>query len=192
MKTFLSLFIVIILAVFSWWLQGLWSEKIEPAEQPASRFVDNFMDGVKIRYMNSEGRPHQTLQAQRVERYGGEDVSLIISPVLHLHSDSGVWIVRAERGEMPGSSDIIRLYDDVVIRRPDDSPQGPVRIETDYMQINTETEQAETDRPVHLTTDTLDLRSIGMTLDHKTGVVKFLSNVKGRYEIQADTRTRIQ
>ena len=181
MRTFISLIIVIALALFSFWFQALFKETPIVKVRKDEHFPDYFMENFSVTSLNTQGEPAYILTATRMEHFADDDSAELQQPVLELRSEKNNWRISARRASILADKTIIHLYDDVRVSRMSLDDRGPLQIDTEYLKIHTDDKIAETDRLAHLKTRELELDTRGMIFDSNQGIVKLKSEVKGRY-----------
>ena len=180
MKRLLTLSIFGIIVLAFWSLQNIDGNKDQAISDAAdSRFVDLFMRDFTLTAMNENGQPEYTLQASYFEHYNDGSNSLIEKPVIHLLQDNNNWLITAKTGELDNDNNLIILHDDVVMQQQ--QTEFPVRIETSQLKINTASQIARSDQPVHIIQKELNLRAKGLILNNSTGELELLASVKGNY-----------
>jgi lipopolysaccharide export system protein LptC len=182
MKTYISLAIVLALALLSWWFQDfIQDSSVTPAKKVA-HFADYFMQNFTITNMNEQGQPTYILQAKRLEHFADDDSIDIIEPVVHFKDSNGDWSIRAQKAQILADKNIIYFYQKVNVYRSASTTRGPLSIDTEYLKINTTSNIAETDALAHIKTQNFSLDTQGMVFDNKRGILKLKSNIKGVYE----------
>jgi len=181
MRTFISLIIVLALALLSFWFQDLFKETPIVQIKKETHYPDYFMENFSITSLNQQGKPTYILTARRLEHFADDNSAEIQQPVINFHSEQGDWTLSAERATILTDQTLIHLYDNVRIRRMTQDQRQPLSIDTDYLQINTATRIAETDQPAHLKSGQLELDTRGMMFDSNRGIVELRSQVKGLY-----------
>ncbi len=181
MKTFISLIIVFLIAVFSFWLQDIFKEAPIIKTKEDAHFPDYFMENFTITSMNENGQPAYILNAKRMEHFSDDDSAEFENPYIEFKDSNGNWSISAKRAHIVGDKNIIHLYNEVKVRRSISDTRGPLDIDTDYLKINTESEIAETHKLAHLKTKDVELDTLGMVFDNKQGILKLMSQVKGSY-----------
>jgi lipopolysaccharide export system protein LptC len=181
MKTFISLSIVILIALVSLWLQDYFQESPIIAPRKQEQFPDYFMDNFSITKMNPAGTTSYVMRAEKLEHFAGDNSTEIREPRVEFHDAGLIWTISARRARIEGDSDIIHLHDEVQIRRAGDSPRKHLAIDTSYLKVDPDNKIAETDQPAHIVAEGLDLNSHGMMFDGSRDILKLMSNVRGVY-----------
>ncbi|MDQ1363658.1 MAG: lipopolysaccharide export system protein LptC [Pseudomonadota bacterium] len=181
MKAFASLSIVIVLALFTLWLQDAFRETPLVPGARQKHFPDYFMEDFSLTQMNEQGLPAYVLRASRLQHYSDNNSSEITAPFIEIHDRQGDWSVTARRAVVYGETDIIHFYDDVKIRREKTPQREELAIDTSYLKIDAPKKIAETDQPTHIRSGRLELDTRGMLFDNSRDILKLTSSVKGHY-----------
>ncbi|MDH5483862.1 MAG: LPS export ABC transporter periplasmic protein LptC [Gammaproteobacteria bacterium] len=182
MRTSISLIIVLILALFSLWLQEAFKDVPIIAPKKDKHFPDYFMENFSLTKMNTAGQPDYILQARKMKHFADDDSSELDYPVIEFKQDQGDWSVSANSAVFMRQENIILLYTNVRIRRAGSASNAPLSIDTGYLKIHTENQLAETDQLAHIKTGALALDTKGMVFDNRQGILKLLSDVRGIYD----------
>ncbi|VAX05488.1 Lipopolysaccharide export system protein LptC [hydrothermal vent metagenome] len=177
-----SLFIL--LAAGSKWLVQVTHdnevEKVKSAHTP-----DYFVDDFSISYMNIEGKLERTLSAEHMKHYPDDDSTELTRPHLVIYeADTPPWKIRSETGWVSGDGTLVLLNGEVKIDRAAAPGIRPLHITTSNMRIRPKEHYAETDEKTKLRSNHDVQTSVGMQAWLKKPIrIKFLSKVRGRYEI---------
>ena len=182
MKTYISLAIVVALALLSWWFQDFLQDTPIIAEKKDTHFPDFFMQNFTTTTMNEQGQPTYILQARKLEHFADDDSTDIYQPLIQFKETDGDWSITAQKAQISTNKKIIHLYQKVKVFRSSSPTRSALSIETDYLKINTETQVAETEERAHLKTQNFELDTQGMVFDNKKGILKLKSNIKGMHE----------
>ena len=90
------------------------------------------------------------------------------------------WDLRADTGYILPDRNIIQLAGDVVASTRGDT-QAPVRINTDYLELDTETYIANTDREVTIDYSNNKVFATGLRAYLKEERLQLVSNVNGKF-----------
>ncbi|MDH5472655.1 MAG: LPS export ABC transporter periplasmic protein LptC, partial [Gammaproteobacteria bacterium] len=121
MRTTTSLFIVLVLALLSWWLQDLWQETPIVHTIKEEHFPDYFMENFTITTMNKQGQPSYILTAKRLDHFADDDTTEIIQPHILFKETKGDWSISAQRAHILTNNNIVHLYNNVnITRQPTD------------------------------------------------------------------------
>ncbi len=182
MRKTVSLIIISLIALVSWWFQDIWKEAPIVQIQKDKHFPDYFMENFILTNMDEHGSPAYILKAQKLLHYADDDSSELTQPSIEFFNTKGNWIISAERAQLLSDKQLIHLHNKVRLQRASSSQQPALSIDTDYLLIHTDQELAETDQPTRILSQGLELTSLGMVFDNRQGILKLLSNVKGTYE----------
>lgn len=142
---------------------------------------DAFMDDVSLRIMNADGLPVYDMKAGHMTHYSGSDHLELENPLLNItRPDGSVWHVTAERGVSTANGEQVWLRGAVNIQRVADATHGPILITSTDVLVRPAEEQAETESPALIITDSYRLESIGLKADFKTNRLELRSRVRGR------------
>lgn len=179
----LALLLLSLLAGFGWWL-GPGREEAPPgAASPHSpQYV---IDGLEVVENDAEGRPAHRLRAPQLRHFDDDGRTELDAPRLTLYDpETPPWEVEAEAGWVSKGGDRVHLQGQVVIQRDAGPANRPVRIETSDLWVEPGREYAETDRHVAIYSNQDWIHSDGAQVWFSEAMrVKFLANVRGRYEI---------
>jgi lipopolysaccharide export system protein LptC len=152
-------------------LMAWWQLRTAPEAPPSPVARDRAPDYVVLDFTAVEtderGQPSRRLTADELRHYIEEDVSELDQPrMLLFQSDGPPWHGRARQGIVLASGDEIRLIDEVHLERSAGAQTRPLQLETERLTLWRESNYAETDRPVRLTSDQDRLTANGMRLWH--------------------------
>lgn len=151
---------------------------------------DAYSYGVTSVLYNADGRIEYTLEATEQIHYL-DDTTVLTNPFVRLYQDSGArWNIVASSGRILGaaeSDDIERLdlSDEVELFQIDELGSR-ITLATEFISIYPGTETMDTDREVTMTTENLHQTAFGMHVDINQDKLTFLSQVRGRYEVEND------
>ena len=182
MKSYIRLFIVLVLALLTWWLQDFIQPTPTFIKQKDVHFPYYFMENFTTTSMNELGQIAYILKARRTEHFADDDSTDIYEPFIQIKDANGDWRITAQKAQVLTDKNIIHLYQNVHVIRSATTRRGPLSIQTEYLKINTATKIADTDEPAHLKTQNFELDTQGMVFDNSQGILKLKSNIKGTYE----------
>lgn len=112
--------------------------------------ADYFFENVSIKTFDENGRNINQLNAEKIEHFKVKNNSIIESPNLVMHSESGaLWRVKAESGEMNHQSNNISLKGEVAIN------QQTKDIDKSQLDNSTSTEIKTSNLEVNIALNTL-------------------------------------
>ncbi len=178
-----SLFIL--LAGGSWWL--VQTSGVEDSEHiSAAHTPDYYVDNFTVSTMGPDGKPKQKLTADRMLHYPDDDSTELTRPHMVLYeADTPPWQVRSETGWVSGDGKLVLLNGEVKIDRAAAPGIRPIHIRTSDLRVRPEEKYAETDKTVRIRSLQSNQTSVGMQAWFNKPVrMKFLSNVRGHYEVK--------
>lgn len=175
----------VLLAGGSWWLLQS-SDEGGSGGGPDGHTPDYYVDDFTVTTMGPDGKPKQKLTAERMLHYPDDDSTELTRPHLVLYeADTPPWRVRSETGWVSGDGKLVLLNGEVKIDRAAAPGIRPVHITTRDLRVRPRENYAETDEKVKIRSQKSWQTSIGMQAWLTKPVrMKFLSNVRGHYEIK--------
>lgn len=179
----LALLLLTLLAGFGWWLGP--GRDAPPGGHTPAHTPQYVVDGLEVYATGEDGRPKHRLRARRLLHFDDDGSTELELPRLTLYDpEAPPWEVESERGWVSEDGNLVRLHGQVTINRAGDSVNRPVRILTSDLEVEPDREYAETAQHVEVYSNQDWVRSDGAQVWFSEPMrVKFLSNVRGRYEI---------
>lgn len=170
-------------------LQERRSQSIEELQTSPDITYDAYSNGITTTLYDIDGTIEYTLEAMEQIHYL-DNTTLLTNPIVRLNQGaSASWNINARSGRILAAeqSDRIARLDlsDEVELFQDDDTGDQMTIQTSFLSLFPDTETMQTDREVLMTTNTLRQTAIGMHADLQQDTLTFLSQVKGRYEVQS-------
>ncbi|OGT71985.1 MAG: LPS export ABC transporter periplasmic protein LptC [Gammaproteobacteria bacterium RIFCSPLOWO2_02_FULL_57_10] len=150
---------------------------------------DAYSVGITSVLYNADGRIEYTLEASEQIHYL-DNTTVLTNPFVRLYQDSGArWNIVARSGRIHGaaeSDDIERLdlSDEVELFQIDELGSR-MTLATEFISIYPGPETMDTDREVIMSTEHLRQTAMGMHADINQDKLTFLSQVRGRYEVES-------
>ncbi len=149
---------------------------------------NSYSEGVTTTLYGVDGNINYTLQAQRQVHYNDKTIGLE-KPFIRLFQDGDSrWQLVADSGKISPARaenettvDSIELLGNVQVSGLDNFGNKTL-MSTEYLTLDVALEILETDKPVSLVTDTLHQSSVGMVANLKLDEIRFLREIRGRYE----------
>jgi len=182
MRTYIFLAILIIIAIFSLWLQEDIKKKPPQDTQQSTHFPDYFMEDFSIINLNKQGQPEYTLKASKMLHYADDNTAELETPHIEFTQAESKFSIQAKRATYLQNKNIIHLYEQVIIHRAPSSKHNELSIHTDYLKIDTQSRIAETDQLARVKTAEAELTTHGLIFNNIQGTLKLQSQVKGVYE----------
>jgi lipopolysaccharide export system protein LptC len=134
--------------------------------------------------MNDQGMPMRTLQSPYVVEFLDDETTELTTPVFGVYRpDQPAWDIRSEHGWLSADGELALLSGRVTMIRPASRDTAPIKIVTSDLRIQPNNNYVETDNPVDAKSNSDHIEAVGMQgWLEQPGRIKFLSNVKARYE----------
>jgi len=181
MGKILSLMLVLLLAILSWWFQDDWKKPLLKPAQQNQHFPDYFLDDFSTTKMNNNGQISHILRAKHMLHYNDDGRIEMQQVNLIVQQKNMTWIISAQRAESRDGEPNIYFYDQVLLQRKNEQQIVELSIRSDYLEFNMQNRIAKTNKAANITTHDSQLNSTGMMIDYKQGILKLNSQVKGRY-----------
>jgi lipopolysaccharide export system protein LptC len=182
-RDLLVLVLLSLLAIASWWA------RVEPEMRSRSRAENGspeyFANAMEVMATNEQGRLRHRLRAERLEHYLDDRGTLLLQPRLSVYEeDKPPWEIVSDRGKVSPGGELVVLQGDVTITRDEAPGTAGVRILTRDLRIQPDARYAETDQHVEIFHQNDWMESDGAQVWFtEPGRIKFLSHVRGRYEV---------
>ncbi len=169
--------VIVLVCVLAWERSG--DGQLTVIEVAEEEVADNYSTDVTARQFNESGGLQYHLHTEEAAHYLNTDVTLLQRPVLLSYGEDGtIWRSVSDHGKVRPGGNIVDLWDNVNVRRIDNS----VQITTTNLTFNTLKGDAETTATVTVKTPSSQLRGTGMHANINTETVNLLNNVRGIYE----------
>ena len=167
-----------ILAV-SYWLD----QQTQPDEQKTGgrkqHTPDAIVDNLKAVTLDQQGTPHFIMSAKQLVHYADDDSTTLDEPDITALAPMRPDVHMTSRnGALSSKGDVIELTDGVKIVRAASPNRSELVIQTEYLKVVPDLQTAQTDRAVTMTDADGRLSSVGMDMDNKAQIIKFLAQVK--------------
>ena len=178
MKSRVTVVVVGIVTLFSWWLLSTEQEK-QYSVPKQDQFIDAFIKNFTLISTNESGQAAYTLKAERLEHYNDKNTSQITNPTIDIPQADSHWHIRADFGEIDDKQSFIQLHDNVIMKQI--GSNEAFEIKTSHMTINTNSQIIESNQLVELQNGSLTLMSNGMRYNNAKKQLRLLSDVSGTY-----------
>lgn len=174
--------LVFLLALLTFWLdrmvQPTGSKKDGGGRHDPDYWVENFT----ATRMGTDGVPRHVLTAAKMTHYPDNDSTDLVRPRLTdipvnlppIHS-------QAQAGKVSSNGEQVWLTGEVKVIREAGNGQSELTVTTDYLHVIPDKSFVQTDRKIVMHNANTDVSAVGMELDGKAHVIKFLSRVKGQH-----------
>jgi len=182
MRVFLVLFLLV---AATWFLADFFEEKETKKIAVADHSPDYFSTGYYKKEMDIAGKIKNELTADKMIHYGDDNTTHLEKPVMTLYNpELPPWVIKAEQGILAADGDNLLLSGKVFISRAGTKKRRPFNINTSELKVKLSISYAETKQWAEIIDTPNRTAGVGMQATFKQPVkVKFLSRVKGRYEV---------
>ena len=173
-----SLLPVLILLAAAYWL-NMQVQPLPPASDRNKRHDPDFIvSKFAATTLSEQGTPQYMVKARQMLHYPDDESTHLQDPQLtSLTPNQPALYASASNGTISGKGDEIFLRDDVKIVRAASAQQSEMVFTTSYLRIIPGRDLAVTDQPVLMKDAHNRISAIGMQIDNKARVIKFLSQV---------------
>lgn len=144
---------------------------------------DYIIDNFTATTLDAQGKIRFVMSAQKMLHYPDDDTTHLTLP--HINSmtvEKPPMHMSALKGEVSSKGDEVFLRDNVIIVRPAYADKSELTFSTNYLHVLPNKDLVQTDQAINMVDARTKLDAVGMELDNKTHIVKFLSQVKSTYE----------
>lgn len=176
------------LAALTYWLDAQIQADTARRDGSMRHDADMFIENFRAVSFDADGRPRQSLSAQRAEHHPDDESVDFVSPSLAL-TDPGRprMSVEADAGTLSGDRETVMFKGNVHARRdalPPDAPssdglRGPVTLTADTLKVVPKKGRAETEGPVTVEEPRGIIHANGMVVDNEARTIKLRSGVRG-------------
>ncbi|MDZ4263713.1 MAG: LPS export ABC transporter periplasmic protein LptC [Pseudomonadota bacterium] len=190
-RRYLGLFVVLALALLSWWFQR---QESSPGvgQQGSAHVVDYSMSDFEVTAMDEAGRPRHRLRAVLMEHYADDGSAELEQPQLLLYLPAGPtaatapsaterWSLRAERARLYNDGSVALLEGAVQAQHVDGSDKVLLELQTRDLWVYVDEQRAESDQLVEIRERHGITRAQGLKIDLKAGQIELLAAVRGEY-----------
>lgn len=174
------------LALITWGL-ARWNEERDVIIKISENSPDYFSSGYYKKEMDTEGLPKNELLAENMQHYKADGSTHLAKPLMTLFNSSGTsapWRIQSESGLMAADGDNLQLIGQTHISREAFKNTKALTVNTSNMRVKLATNYAETDDWGEITSPPNKTSGTGMEVTFVSPIhLKFLSKVKGRYEL---------
>jgi lipopolysaccharide export system protein LptC len=143
---------------------------------------DAYMEDIVAFIINSEGKLSLKIESPKLIHYPENDRTIIQKPHLTFYRHSTQpWYIDSDKGVTLEGATTVKLISNVVIHHPKDAKDPLTTMTTPSLLIYPDKKIAETKDPVTITQLDNIVDAVGMQANLDNGVVKLLSQARGRY-----------
>lgn len=174
-------FALISLALITTWFLYTLEEKSPVPLLDVPQVPDYTLKDFSTTSMNEEGQLKYQLIAQTMTHYPNVDTQLDAPHVTFFDQGQARWTVQAQQGQVSPDGNQIWLKGHTVIQQEPYLPQRSLKIISQDVKIQQETQYAETQAPTLILNHYGETRCVGMRVFMATKQVELLSQVRGHY-----------
>ncbi len=188
-KRYISMVVVLVLALLSWWFQR--QESATGVEQPRdSHVVDYSMRDFEVMAMDEQGRPRHRLRAVSMQHYMDDGSSILEQPELLLYRPTTQlggqltverWQLRAEQAHIESNGAEALLKGAVQVQHIDEKETVMQELLTRDLRVYVDQQRAESGAAVEIRERHGVTRAQGLKIDIKAGQIELLAAVRGEY-----------
>lgn len=178
----LPIAVLALLAVLTFWIEQSIKEAGTRnginAKEPDS-IVENFMAVSTDR----GGVPRYRLAADKLSHFSGSKLTLLDNPKLtHLHDKQGEMQISSQKANVSPEGDKVVFTGQVNLLRPAYDGRNAMSMQTSYLEVLTEKNEALTREPVVIRQPGMQISANGLHLFANTRVLKLKGRVKVQYQ----------
>lgn len=181
LQSWLPLLPLLLLLGATYWL-NLQVESPASGAKSIRHDPDYTIDNFTATTLDEQGKIRFVMSAKRMWHYPDDDTTHLEVPRLEsLDAKRPPIRIFALEGELSSKGEDVFLRRDVSIVRPAYAEKSELTFKTNYLHVIPNRDLIKTDQPVTMIDARTTLNAVGMELDNKTHVVKFLSRVNTVY-----------
>ena len=172
-------------ALLTWWLQQMYEQR-QIERRVAENSPDFFSTGYYKTEMDVNGLPKNELVADKMQHYKSDGSTHLEKPVMTLYNTNAEpWVIQSDSGIMAADGDHLQLNGHAVINREASENASALKITTSNLRVTLSTNFAETSDWAEIISPPNKTSGTGMEVTFVSPIhLKFLSKVKGRYELE--------
>ena len=129
------------------------------------------------------GVPRYRLTARKLSHYSGNKLTVLDTPTLtHFHEKQGEMQISSNSASVTPDGEKVMFTGEVNIQRPATGGKEGMSMQTSYLEIQTEKNEAFTSQPVVIHQPGLQITASGLHLYADTRVLKLKGRVKAQYQ----------
>lgn len=172
-----------LLALLTFWLDQKVEMSAKSDEEKRSHQPDFFIDNFKVSSLGEDGMQKQLLLANKLLHYPDDDSTDLEKPRLMIYSPGRADIsLSSDKATVSKNGDDLYLTQNVLLRKMRYEAQNGFDLQTEYLHVNPDLHQTDTDKPVVISNPQMTIHAVGMTFNDSTRVLNLLSQVRGIYE----------
>jgi len=182
-RVWLPLLPLLLLLAATYWLNLQVQPPASGPDKNLRHDPDYVIDNFTATTLDVQGKIRFVMSAKQMWHYPDDDTTHLEAPLLlSMTAESPPLRISAQTGEISSKGEEVFLHNDVAIVRPAYADRSELTFNTDYLHVIPSKDIANTDQAVTMADARTKLNAVGMELDNKTRIIKFLSHVKTVYE----------
>lgn len=185
LAAYLSLLVMALLALGTWWLVQHTPRPEVPVEASAPRHEPDYtMQDFTLQRFDAEGRLRVQVQGKQLRHYPDTDTLEIDGVTIRaLAADGGVTRAVARRALSNGDASEVQLLGGAQVIHEATSQAKQVEFEGEFLHAFIDTEKLRSHLPVRLRQGGSDLRVGGIEYDHSTRLARLGGPVRARLDL---------
>lgn len=177
--------LLFLLALLTFWLDRVVQPAPKKQDGSSRHDPDYWVENFTATRMGPDGLPRHVLVAGKMTHYPDDDTTDLVQPHLtHYATGLPPMHIQAQTGKVSSNGEHAWFTGNVKVTR--EAGQGKsgtseLNMTTDYLHVIPDKNFAQTDRAVSVRNATTWVTAVGMELDSRTRIIKFLSRVKGQH-----------
>lgn len=174
--------LVFLLALLTFWLDRVVQPAAPKKDGSGRHDPDYWVENFTATRMGPDGVPKHVLVAGKMTHYPDDDTTDLVQPHLtHYAMGLPPMHIQAQTGKVSSNGEQAWFSGEVKVTREAGRGASELTMTTDYLHVIPDKNFAHTDRPVTVRNATTQVSAVGMELDSRTRIIKFLSRVKGQH-----------
>ncbi|MFZ6690527.1 LPS export ABC transporter periplasmic protein LptC [Undibacterium sp. SXout20W] len=180
------------IALGSFWIENAFRQRgVEDARKSMIRLEpDYYVEKFNFIRLSNSSKANYHLTGEKLIHLPRTDQYEITNPRINSFADmrppvtiiAGRAIVdqKSDTVHPKREHDVVRLYDNVLVERPDGENSHAMRLETDYLTLTPDDDLITSDHQVTLFTEGIEAHAVGMVANNSTQHLELLSKVRAR------------
>lgn len=178
MPTKFPLVLIILLAIFTFWIDKAVRQPSTEQGDYAHRDPDYVLENLSALSVNHTNGLHQTLSAKKMSHYLDNDTTYLEQPrLINAQPGKPDMRVRADRANLTANSDDVFLNGNVKVMLHDKNDRETT-MTTSFLHVVPDDNFAKTDKFVTIIEANTIINSIGMEIDNNSQIIRLLSEVE--------------
>jgi lipopolysaccharide export system protein LptC len=144
---------------------------------------DSIVENFLAESTDAAGVPRYRLSAEKLSHFSGDRQTLLDNPKLtHFHESQGEMQISSSKASITADGGTVVFTDQVNLHRPAGEGRNEMSMQTSYLEILTEKNEAFTEQPVVIQQPGMHITAAGLHLFADTRVLKLKGRVKAQYQ----------